>query len=66
MRRLTDAEVLAARFYTYMPGAPPPPMDDGIVLWGEVDNDHWRFCAAIAYELAELRSYVMATRSSLQ
>jgi hypothetical protein len=36
------------KLYEQMPGAPTPPYDDGMRLWGEVqDTEHWHFCAAI-------------------
>ena len=45
-RRITS---MAEGLYRVMPGAPPLPQDaDGLTLWGEVDNDHWQFCVAIA------------------
>lgn len=36
------------QLYRNMPGAPRPPREDGIEMWGDVEgNEHWDFCAAI-------------------
>lgn len=36
------------QLYSRMPGAPPVPNEDGIEMWGEVENsEHWLFCERI-------------------
>lgn len=34
--------------YQAMPGAPPPPTENGVTQWNAVDgNQHWAFCKTI-------------------
>lgn len=34
--------------YELMPGAPSPPVEDGLTCWGDVDHtDEWAFCEAL-------------------
>jgi hypothetical protein len=53
---MTSIRSITARLYQAMPDAPPPPIDDGRILWGEIDNEHWQFCNAIAAELSMLHA----------
>jgi hypothetical protein len=43
------------RLYRAMPGAPRPPRQDGVEMWGDVDgNEHWEFCAAVVDMMATI------------
>lgn len=41
--------------YRSMPGAPRPPSQDGMYMWGDIEgNEHWEFCEAIARQIVLL------------
>jgi hypothetical protein len=66
MAALTKNQIARIQsLYVEMPGAPFVRFEDGVRMWGEVnDNDHWRFCEMIVRMMDEAAGSAVAALCS--